>query len=93
MGLEAAEHVAGLGVEGDDGLVSVIVLVDKTIRLDCGLQLQIHAVDVDIFFVSNEIGIDIDVQTEAEMVVVTRYINASRASVLDGHKALVGQCA
>ena len=91
MSLDAAEHVPGPGVDGDDCLVPVIVLVDETIRLYRGLELQIHAVDGNVVFVSNESGIDLSIEAGSEKVVITRSIVTSSSSPLDGHKGLVGQ--
>ena len=89
MSLEAAEHAPGTGVDGDDGLVSLNVLVDEAIRLYRGLKLEINAVDVDVFFVESEARIDVGVMTSLQIVVMAGDLNTSFSCFLDRYKTLI----
>ena len=89
MGLEAAKHATGLGVDGEDGLVSLYVLVDEAIRLYRGLKLEINAVDGDVFFVEREARINVSIQTSLQIVVLAGSLDTSQSRILDRYKTLV----
>ena len=89
MSLEAAEQAPGSGVDGDDGLVSLYVLVDEAIRLYCGLKLEINAVDGDVFFAEREAWINVSVQTSLQIVVLAGNLDTSQSRIFNRYKTLV----
>ena len=89
MSLEAAEHAPGPVVDGEDGLVSLYVLVDEAIRLNRGLKLEINAVDGDVFFVEREARINVSIQTSLQIVVLAGSLDTSQSRILDRYKTLV----
>ena len=89
MSFEAAEHATGPGVDGEDSLVSLHVLVDEAIRLYCGLKLEINPIDGDVFFAEREAWINVSVQTSLQIVVLAGNLDTSQSRIFNRYKTLV----
>ena len=93
MSYEAPAHVPSFGVEGDYSFVSLWVLVYEAIGFNRELKLQVNVINGNVFHAQKEFWININIKASFEVLVITTNLSASRATISEGHQALVRLCA